>query len=781
MFAGKLNRKESNRSTSESQGSNRATASAEAVAQSPDTMPDTMPHAAVVNAVAGSPQVKQFMAYQRMADTRQGGSQSGPSGALSAPSGLPGGLQSGMEQLSGYALNDVKVHYNSSYPAQLKAHAYAQGSAIHIAPGQERHLPHEAWHVVQQKQGRVQADRQMKGDAGVNTVGVNTDVSLEREADVMGARALAQAESSGAELSTSLTSPSLKARAMPNAAAPVQGFFKLDANDIEQEALVTSSKASFPVQQRGAAGATAKAIKAAIIANDMIGKNNLLDTLKTQVDGTLWTKIDALRNNHPALRELLFRQVRAHEFYESPVKKSDKGKLRLASKLTIPSLKISDNGKLAVEDVGSSDEAKTFFALSTEVKKFNKQLGSKSKFELVPMPSQKLTVPNWDNTGSNVLVQVYAKKRGTKVTVKEEAESSTQGLTALEETLINKLVTPEQCIEMAEDVTGSGLEKNPVIGKSSGDLPNDKIMADMGTSFVKYLMVYFNSRQGGLLEKASVEAAKVAAKKMYNDQAGAQGLLTGNKVYSKFQFYVSGHSAQKNAKKLYDSLILSPLTTAETDKKRTNVEEDGSTGNWFVSCGFLTPVVAANDTGAIQVLLTRGLNIEALRAGSEYRVGKKYGWVRTTITMMQAKAERGQEKYMPGGIIRRNDVLRTLRDEFEVMKVRPEFRLIAKELGINEYATPTVGQAYASYRSGLSDGAPYHWTGVVANDGKDTIALENYQRGSGKDNDLRAFFAMYGPMRAFEEEYDELTWREGTWFGQHDEDYHGIATVHKPS
>lgn len=99
--------------------------------------------------------------------------------------GLPDNLKSGMEQLSGYALNDVKVHYNSGKPAQLQAHAYAQGSDIHLAPGQEKHLPHEAWHVVQQKQGRVKSTVQMKG--GVN---VNDDVHLEQEADVMGRKAL---------------------------------------------------------------------------------------------------------------------------------------------------------------------------------------------------------------------------------------------------------------------------------------------------------------------------------------------------------------------------------------------------------------------------------------------------------------------------------------------------------------------------------------------------------------------------------------------------------------
>jgi hypothetical protein len=29
----------------------------------------------------------------------------------------------------------MKVHFNSAKPAQLNAHAYAQGSDIHVAPG----------------------------------------------------------------------------------------------------------------------------------------------------------------------------------------------------------------------------------------------------------------------------------------------------------------------------------------------------------------------------------------------------------------------------------------------------------------------------------------------------------------------------------------------------------------------------------------------------------------------------------------------------------------------
>jgi hypothetical protein len=104
--------------------------------------------------------------------------------ARSNQTGLPDNLKSGVETLSGVSMDDVKVHYNSSKPAQMQALAYAQAADIHIAPGQERHLPHEAWHVAQQKQGRVRPTMQAKG------VSINDDPSLEHEADVMGRRAV---------------------------------------------------------------------------------------------------------------------------------------------------------------------------------------------------------------------------------------------------------------------------------------------------------------------------------------------------------------------------------------------------------------------------------------------------------------------------------------------------------------------------------------------------------------------------------------------------------------
>ncbi len=98
--------------------------------------------------------------------------------------GLPDQVKAGVEQLSGMSLDDVRVHYNSSRPAQVQAHAYTQGSDIYVAPGREQHVAHEAWHVVQQSRGGVPPTLQAAG------MDINDDPALEHEAEVMGASAL---------------------------------------------------------------------------------------------------------------------------------------------------------------------------------------------------------------------------------------------------------------------------------------------------------------------------------------------------------------------------------------------------------------------------------------------------------------------------------------------------------------------------------------------------------------------------------------------------------------
>lgn len=126
---------------------------------------------------------------QMMADEEEplqgkdiGAAMPAPGGAESSTA-LPPDLRAGIESLSGYSMDGVTVHRNSAKPATVQAHAYAQGTDIHVAPGQEKHLPHEAWHVVQQAQGRVAPTMQMAD------VAINDSPALESEADRMGAQA----------------------------------------------------------------------------------------------------------------------------------------------------------------------------------------------------------------------------------------------------------------------------------------------------------------------------------------------------------------------------------------------------------------------------------------------------------------------------------------------------------------------------------------------------------------------------------------------------------------
>ena len=172
--------------------------------------------------IENSPQIKQLTKFKHIANAAERSAQLVQLKALAdnhgslgnepaneasrvpqkAQKGLPDTLKSGLEHLSGVSLDEVKVHYNSHKPAQLKAHAYAQGTDIHLASGQEKHLAHEAWHVVQQKQGRVKPTTQLKGK-----INVNEDTGLEREADVMGAKAMRMGEGGNTH---SLSTPASK-------------------------------------------------------------------------------------------------------------------------------------------------------------------------------------------------------------------------------------------------------------------------------------------------------------------------------------------------------------------------------------------------------------------------------------------------------------------------------------------------------------------------------------------------------------------------------------------
>ena len=105
--------------------------------------------------------------------------------AWSGGAPLPARLRQVLEQLSGYDLRDVRVYPGSPWPARLGARAFVFGSDIHLSPGAEDALEHEAWHVVQQKQGRVRPTSCLQAHR-LGAVGLNDEEALEREADMMG-------------------------------------------------------------------------------------------------------------------------------------------------------------------------------------------------------------------------------------------------------------------------------------------------------------------------------------------------------------------------------------------------------------------------------------------------------------------------------------------------------------------------------------------------------------------------------------------------------------------
>lgn len=142
--------------------------------------------------------------------------------------GLPDNLKTGIENLSGYSMNDVKVHYNSDKPAQLQALAYAQGTDIHIAPGQEQYLPHEAWHVVQQKQGRVQPTMQIQG------VNLNDNEAFEKEADERGFTSLGLSPQKNIEISHKFDTLQTKSKKAIQRTLKIGGIPKMNPDDIQE-------------------------------------------------------------------------------------------------------------------------------------------------------------------------------------------------------------------------------------------------------------------------------------------------------------------------------------------------------------------------------------------------------------------------------------------------------------------------------------------------------------------------------------------------------------------
>ena len=238
-----------------------------------DQRPETAMQLKLMEGAGQSSRVNQLGTYQLMADKQTAQAQrkqnSGTAAKLGGilqrkedSNGLPVGLRAGVESLSGQSMSDVTVHRNSDKPAQLQAHAYAQGTDIHLGPGQEQHLPHEAWHVAQQKQGRVEPTTQLKA-----ATLINDDKGLEQEADVMGAKAMQVGNAEGA--------PALQAKSWENGSTPSSAPFQLKTLSIG------AAQQSWGAKFKGFLGATSTFT---LLTNEVEKYNKLENNPKKQGD-----------------------------------------------------------------------------------------------------------------------------------------------------------------------------------------------------------------------------------------------------------------------------------------------------------------------------------------------------------------------------------------------------------------------------------------------------------------------------------------------------------------
>lgn len=171
------------------------------------------------------------------------GADASGSEAARGASTLPPGLRAGIAQLSGHDLAPVRVHYDSPRPARLDALAYAHGDDIHLAPGEEAQLPHEAWHLVQQRQGRVRATAQLASDDTTPVLEAYRGSSLDRIGHV-------SATAKDYEIARTL---GVKVRAKPNGLLEPIGRVLYDT-EVHVRATDTSGAFYFIIARNGVVG-----------------------------------------------------------------------------------------------------------------------------------------------------------------------------------------------------------------------------------------------------------------------------------------------------------------------------------------------------------------------------------------------------------------------------------------------------------------------------------------------------------------------------------------------
>lgn len=172
-------------------------------------------HLARMQASAGNQAVvqrfKDDVAAERESNARTAATVSG------SGTGMPPEVQAKMERTMGADFSGVRIHTGHQAGA-VGALAYTQGTDIHFAPGQykpdspsgQKLLGHELAHVVQQKEGRVSPTARLATGQPLND-----SPALEREADMLGAKAASAPEPAAAPIQRAASSGGSSSSAKP--------------------------------------------------------------------------------------------------------------------------------------------------------------------------------------------------------------------------------------------------------------------------------------------------------------------------------------------------------------------------------------------------------------------------------------------------------------------------------------------------------------------------------------------------------------------------------------
>lgn len=218
---------------------------------------------------------------------------------------------------------------------------------------------------------------------------------------------------------------------------------------------------------------------------------------------------------------------------------------------------------------------------------------------------------------------------------------------------------------------------------------------------------------------------------------------------------------------LYPRFLAQPDATPATLNDQMSQSDEMYRFIWKGSNGELVQVDTASAREALTVLTEGGMLDEAAR-GLLNRM--RESGLENYPALQQDLVNRSGE-YLEDAQLDKVQVKNALSPIAEQVKTIPDTRYgpyegldreeglaMARKFGVNQFAAPKVGEAFAVFstrsrspqetKAAAEESATepwtYHFAAVVARDGDDSVTLENYNRRNAHEGDKDYYFRMYG-------------------------------------